>query len=56
MSLVTVQLGQCGNQVGYEFFNSLIFDINNSNISFPKKENEYFIETSMERFFDYGIV
>jgi len=48
MSVVTVQLGQCGNQIGSQFFNTVAGDLKNSQNSrlFGDYEDE-----CVERFF-----
>lgn len=49
MSLLTLQIGQCGNQLGFEFFNVLAQDIG---VGEPetRRDNEYHSE-SADRFF-----
>ncbi|KAL2095757.1 hypothetical protein ACEWY4_007905 [Coilia grayii] len=47
MSVVTVQLGQCGNQVGQEFFNVLCNDSSNA-------KDKHYKDCSHERFFREG--
>ncbi|XP_075760814.1 tubulin delta chain isoform X2 [Pelodiscus sinensis] len=51
MSIVTVQLGQCGNQIGYEVFNAICSDFHSAHGLCSKKENESYQEASKERFF-----
>ena len=46
MSVVTVQLGQCGNQVGSQLFSTLYSDA----LAHQKLVKAYH-DTSMERFF-----
>ncbi|CAM1308252.1 TUBD1 (predicted) [Pycnogonum litorale] len=48
MSIVTVQVGQCGNQVGRQFFSTLMNDINAENDL--QTLNDY-QQTSIDRFF-----
>lgn len=50
MSVVTLQLGQCGNQLGGQFFSSLMDDIQNRTFLSPPREAE-FCSTATERFF-----
>ncbi|GBL96609.1 Tubulin delta chain [Araneus ventricosus] len=47
MSLITLQIGQCGNQLGHSFFNT-IFEISNQK---PNAANYNFLEESQFRFF-----
>ncbi|XP_072043781.1 tubulin delta chain-like [Amphiura filiformis] len=50
MSVVTLQLGQCGNQVGLKLFQTLASDLQNENL--PKsKNNQEYVEESLQRFF-----
>lgn len=51
MSIVTVQLGQCGNQIGHEVFSALCRDIRGTHGLCSKEENESYQESSKERFF-----
>ncbi|XP_074869712.1 tubulin delta chain isoform X2 [Carettochelys insculpta] len=51
MSVVTVQLGQCGNQIGYEVFNAICGDLYSTHGLCSKKENESYQEACKERFF-----
>ncbi|XP_006832430.1 PREDICTED: tubulin delta chain isoform X2 [Chrysochloris asiatica] len=51
MSIVTVQLGQCGNQVGFEVFDALYSDSYCSQGLCSKKENEAYQASCKERFF-----
>uniref|UniRef100_A0A8C5UJP1 Tubulin delta chain n=1 Tax=Malurus cyaneus samueli TaxID=2593467 RepID=A0A8C5UJP1_9PASS len=51
MSIVTVQLGQCGNQIGHEVFNTLCSDICGTHGLCSKKENESYHDSCKERFF-----
>lgn len=45
MSIVTVQLGQCGNQVGQELFEVISNDANDT-------QRKVYSECSSERFFN----
>lgn len=51
MSIVTVQLGQCGNQIGHEVFSALCSDIRGTHGLCSKKENESYHDSCKERFF-----
>uniref|UniRef100_A0A663MC90 Tubulin delta chain n=1 Tax=Athene cunicularia TaxID=194338 RepID=A0A663MC90_ATHCN len=51
MSIVTVQLGQCGNQIGREVFNAICSDVHGTHGLCSKKENESYRDACKERFF-----
>ncbi|VDN09286.1 unnamed protein product [Dibothriocephalus latus] len=51
MSIVSLQIGQCGNQVGGEFFRTVMSDIRSVPYSKSRLETEY-SETSSETFFN----
>ncbi|KAM6174938.1 tubulin delta chain [Erethizon dorsatum] len=51
MSIVTVQLGQCGNQIGFEVFDALFTDSQCSQRFCSKRENEAYQASCKERFF-----
>uniref|UniRef100_A0A8C8T7T3 Tubulin delta chain n=2 Tax=Peromyscus maniculatus bairdii TaxID=230844 RepID=A0A8C8T7T3_PERMB len=51
MSIVTVQLGQCGNQIGFEVFDTLFRDSHCSQGLCSKRENEAYQASCSERFF-----
>ncbi|XP_009819271.2 tubulin delta chain isoform X3 [Gavia stellata] len=51
MSIVTVQLGQCGNQIGREVFNAVCGDIHGTHGLCSKKENDSYHDACKERFF-----
>ncbi|XP_004643087.1 tubulin delta chain [Octodon degus] len=51
MSIVTVQLGQCGNQIGFEVFDVLFNDSQCSQGFCSKRENEAYQTSCKERFF-----
>ncbi|XP_026312531.1 tubulin delta chain [Piliocolobus tephrosceles] len=51
MSIVTVQLGQCGNQIGFEVFDALLRDSHSSHGLCCKRENEAYQASCKERFF-----
>ncbi|KAG1663979.1 Tubulin delta chain [Nymphon striatum] len=50
MSIVTVQVGQCGNQLGEKFFQTLMTDIN-SEFAIKSNAEHEFQETALENFF-----
>ena len=51
MSIITLQLGQCGNQVGGQIFSTIVEDIFAKSTGLNSKENHAFIEASKETFF-----
>ncbi|XP_035965387.1 tubulin delta chain isoform X2 [Halichoerus grypus] len=51
MSIVTVQLGQCGNQIGFEVFDALHTDSHCPQGLCSKRENEAYQASCKERFF-----
>ncbi|XP_059163168.1 tubulin delta chain-like [Physella acuta] len=51
MSVITLQLGQCGNQVGEQTFSTLTDDIFAKATGVSAKENRDYVETSLETFF-----
>ncbi|KAM5273444.1 tubulin delta chain [Ctenodactylus gundi] len=51
MSIVTVQLGQCGNQIGFEVFDALFSDSQCSPGFCSKRDNEAYQASCKERFF-----
>uniref|UniRef100_A0A803Y8B3 Tubulin delta chain n=1 Tax=Meleagris gallopavo TaxID=9103 RepID=A0A803Y8B3_MELGA len=51
MSIVAVQLGQCGNQIGQEVFNTICGDVRGTHGLCSKKENEAYHDACTERFF-----
>lgn len=51
MPIVTVQLGQCGNQIGHEVFNTICSDVRDTHGLCSKKENESYCDACKERFF-----
>ncbi|XP_041281286.1 tubulin delta chain isoform X2 [Onychostruthus taczanowskii] len=51
MSIVTVQLGQCGNQIGHEVFSVLCSDIRGTHGLCSKEENQSYQDSCKERFF-----
>ncbi|XP_072502988.1 tubulin delta chain isoform X2 [Notamacropus eugenii] len=52
MSIVTIQLGQCGNQIGYEVFDAICRDLNNTQGFCSKRENEVYQASCKEHFFN----
>uniref|UniRef100_A0A5F8GNC5 Tubulin delta 1 n=1 Tax=Monodelphis domestica TaxID=13616 RepID=A0A5F8GNC5_MONDO len=52
MSVVTVQLGQCGNQIGYEVFDTMCRDLHNTQGFCSKRENEIYQASCKEHFFN----
>ena len=51
MSLLTLQLGQCGNQVGGQIFSTLIDDIFAKSTGLNSKENQAYMQGSLDTFF-----
>ncbi|XP_029467409.1 tubulin delta chain [Rhinatrema bivittatum] len=51
MSVVAVQLGQCGNQIAFELFDVICSDLNSTSGIFSKRQNESYQATCKERFF-----
>ncbi|KFO95062.1 Tubulin delta chain, partial [Calypte anna] len=51
MSIVTLQLGQCGNQIGHELFSAICGDVHGTHGLCSKKENESYHDACKERFF-----
>lgn len=51
MSVITLQLGQCGNQVGAQFFSTIIDDIFAKPTGVGIKDNTDYIDSSTETFF-----
>ncbi|XP_036369090.1 tubulin delta chain-like [Octopus sinensis] len=51
MSVVTLQLGQCGNQIGGEFYNTLLQDLHIRNPHVSPRANENYIQEAIDRFF-----
>ena len=53
MSVVTVQVGQCGNQVGSQFFSKVIDDIltGGNSSQCTQSQNENYCEAAYDRFF-----
>uniref|UniRef100_A0A670Z1Z5 Tubulin delta 1 n=1 Tax=Pseudonaja textilis TaxID=8673 RepID=A0A670Z1Z5_PSETE len=52
MSIIAVQLGQCGNQIGREVFDTICTDLHSSQGFCSKKENDSYQAASKERFFE----
>ncbi|KAG5837576.1 hypothetical protein ANANG_G00240800 [Anguilla anguilla] len=55
MSIVTVQLGQCGNQVGQELFDVISSDTNDAQKYKPSAQGKAYDACSQERFFNESI-
>ncbi|XP_076452877.1 tubulin delta chain-like [Babylonia areolata] len=53
MSIITLQLGQCGNQVGGQLFSSIMDDLHASPaaVGVSPKQNSEYVEESKETFF-----
>ncbi|KAG8451669.1 hypothetical protein GDO86_003745 [Hymenochirus boettgeri] len=51
MSIVTVQLGQCGNQIGYELFDVISSDLHSKFGQSPVGKNDHYWNVCKERFF-----
>ncbi|KAM4701737.1 tubulin delta chain [Discoglossus pictus] len=51
MSVVTVQLGQCGNQIGYELFDAISNDLHSKNGNCSRRENQLYQDVCKARFF-----
>ena len=49
MPFVTVQLGQCGNQLGTEFFKSLVDDAFEAPNSYTKEATECYQDLLLEK-------
>ncbi|GFR71027.1 tubulin delta chain, partial [Elysia marginata] len=47
----SVDLGQCGNQVGGQFFSTIAEDISTRSTGVSPKENKDYVDTSLETFF-----
>ena len=52
MALVTIQFGQCGNQVGYELFSTLAKDIMAPKPGVSIQDNELYVQNSVKQWFD----
>ncbi|XP_063152497.1 tubulin delta chain isoform X2 [Candoia aspera] len=52
MSIVTIQLGQCGNQIGREVFDTICTDLHSNQGLCSKKENDSYQTACKERFFE----
>ncbi|XP_002735635.1 tubulin delta chain-like [Saccoglossus kowalevskii] len=51
MSIVTLQIGQCGNQIGGELFSTILEDAFGKASTVSKADNEAYIDEVLERFF-----
>ncbi|KAK6191522.1 hypothetical protein SNE40_003187 [Patella caerulea] len=52
MSMITVQLGQCGNQVGGQLFSTISNDIDGKQHMVSSKENKEYGDQVVQRFFN----
>ena len=52
MSIVTVQIGQCGNQIGGQLFSTIKDDIEKLPKGFNRTQDQGYKAESVERFFD----
>lgn len=50
--MLTIQFGQCGNQLGYSLFKQLSADLDAKNTGITKKENSAYVEQSFEKWFN----
>ena len=53
MSVVTVQLGQCGNQIGGQLFSTIVDDVHSklSTVCVPPNKNKDYVKEVTDRFF-----
>uniref|UniRef100_A0A0B6ZP25 Tubulin delta chain n=1 Tax=Arion vulgaris TaxID=1028688 RepID=A0A0B6ZP25_9EUPU len=51
MSIITLQLGQCGNQVGGQFFSTIVDDIFAKSTGVGSTENKDYVDCSLDTFF-----
>lgn len=51
MSIITVQLGQCGNQIGSQFFKTVHGDATSATKQPASKAGTAYHDTSLEKFF-----
>jgi len=50
--MLTVQFGQCGNQLGYDLFSKIRDDLESSNTGVPYAANYEYTESTIEKWFD----
>jgi len=50
--MLTVQFGQCGNQLGYDLFSKICDDLESSNTGVPYAANYEYTENTIEKWFD----
>lgn len=50
--MLTIQFGQCGNQLGHALFKQLSSDLDAKNTGVTKKENSAYVEQSFEKWFN----
>ncbi|KAJ8280177.1 hypothetical protein GJAV_G00051460 [Gymnothorax javanicus] len=55
MSIVTVQLGQCGNQIGQELFDVISSDASEAQKYTPRSQGKEYYACTRERFFNESI-
>lgn len=55
MTILTLQFGQCGNQIGHSLFSYLVNDIRNTNNSLPKSLNADYEESVTKRWFNENL-
>ena len=51
MAVVTVQLGQCGNQIGSKLFSTLLSDADQKHTGISTTQDQDYVDTVQERFF-----
>lgn len=52
MAVVTVQVGQCGNQLGKQFFSTLMEDVVSNSSATNSRSDKMYEDDVLERFFD----
>lgn len=50
--MLTLQFGQCGNQLGHNFFTQLSTDINSRDKNVSRDDNYQYTESSIEKWFE----
>ncbi|KAL0122814.1 hypothetical protein PUN28_007475 [Cardiocondyla obscurior] len=50
--MLTLQFGQCGNQLGSDLFSKIISDIKSSNTGVPYSVNYEYVENTIDKWFD----
>ncbi|XP_014670376.1 PREDICTED: tubulin delta chain-like [Priapulus caudatus] len=51
MSIITVQIGQCGNQIGTQLFSTIYDDIFSKDTGIQASKNEDYMDAALNRFF-----